>query len=108
MSFEVARGVVAEVQSSATNRSGSGDLQSIEAVHVGRGWSASDVVPGIEMRWRQGSDLYGLLMPLERLVDEAGDLAQVPFYLRLAVDEPHGEVPEGTRLWFQDLPSGPY
>jgi hypothetical protein len=60
------------------------------------------------MRWRQGSNLYGLLMPLGRLVDQAGDIAQVPFYLQLAVDEPHAEAPDGTRLWFQDLPSGPY
>jgi hypothetical protein len=108
MSFEVARGVAAEVQNSTANWSGFGHLLSIEAVHVGTGWSASDLVPGIEMRWRQGGNLYGLLMPLERLVSQAGDLAGVPFYLQLAADEPHGEVPDGTRLWFQDLPSAPY
>ncbi|MBV9952682.1 MAG: hypothetical protein JO291_12065 [Acidimicrobiia bacterium] len=108
MSFEAARQVVAEMQSPTATWPCHGQMEAIEAVHVGMGWSASEVVPGIEMRWRQGSNLYGLLMPLDRLVSQAGDLAGVPFYLRLAVDEPNGEVPNGTRLWFQDLPSGPY
>jgi len=83
-------------------------VDAVEAVHIGRGWSASEVVPGIEMRWRQGSNLFGLLMPLDRLIAQAGELEGVAFYLRLAVYEPHGEVPDGTRLWFEDLPSAPY
>jgi hypothetical protein len=60
------------------------------------------------MQWRQGDQEFGLLMPIERLAHQAAGLDSVPFYLRLAVDEPHNQSPQETRTWFTDLPSGPY
>ena len=60
------------------------------------------------MQWRQGLKQFGLLMPIDRLAHQAGGLDSVPFYLGLAVDEPHDQPQEGTRTWFTDLPSGPY
>jgi hypothetical protein len=47
-------------------------------------------------------------MPIGRLAFQSGDLDAVPTYLALAIDEPHGPTDDGSRLWFFDLPSGPY
>lgn len=85
-----------------------GELDSIEVVHASTGPAPSDIVPGFELRWHQGDNRFGILTPIERLALQAGGLAGVPFYLHLALHEPHREAPGGTRLWFNDLPSGPY
>ncbi|MCU1675378.1 MAG: hypothetical protein JWM93_136 [Frankiales bacterium] len=60
------------------------------------------------MRWRQGPNQFGLLIAMSRLVRQAGDVSQLAPYLKLAVDEPHVPSPDGSRVWFFDLPSGPY
>jgi hypothetical protein len=64
--------------------------------------------PGIRLTWRQPDGRFGLLMPIRRLAEQSGGLGSVPFYLRLAVDEPHGPTADGAVMWFSDLPSGPY
>jgi hypothetical protein len=73
----------------------------------GGNWPVS-TTHGVAMQWRQGRQEFGLLMPIERLAYQAGGIDAVPFYLGLAVDEPHGESSDGTPTWFTDLPSGPY
>lgn len=84
------------------------EIQRAEVVQLRSGQFPEVAVPGVVLEWRQAGNKFGLLMPIDRLARQAGDLDGVPFYLRLAVSEPHGESPEGARAWFTDLPSGPY
>lgn len=84
-----------------------GEVEVVEVVHL-RSDQDSATVPGVSLQWRQGPHEFGLLMPIDRLISQAGGLDGVAFYLHLAVDEPHGGSPDGTRAWFTDLPSGPY
>ncbi len=87
---------------------GFGDsFESIEVVEV-RSVEPEATSAGISLRWLQGDNKYGLLMPIGRLARQAGSLDGVAFYLRLAVDEPHESPPESARAWFADLPAGPY
>lgn len=82
-----------------------GDVQDIAAVWVSeQGRFGSDVEGGVRLTWRQGDNHYGLLMPISRLLEQTGDLDSAAFYLRLAVDEPHAPTPDGSVLWFEDLP----
>lgn len=85
-----------------------GELDAIEVVHCCAGQEPSEMVPGVELRWHQGDNEFGILTPIDRLALQSGGLSGVPFYLHLALHEPHGEAPAGTRLWLNDLPSGPY
>ena len=96
-------------QASQPWESAGGEVEEIEVVHVAAG-SHPDAPgePGLSMTWHQDSDSYGLVMPIARLAAQAGDLDAVPFYLRLAIDEPHRSSPDGSRVWFFDLPAGPY
>lgn len=96
------------VARSAAETPVAGIVESINVIDVATGQWPLEIVTGIELRWRQGDNLFGLLIPIDRLEREAGELEAVPFYLRLAVEEPHGAAPNGVRLWFTDLPSGPY
>ena len=86
-----------------------GIVESAEIAYIQEGQSPSDAVePGLLVRWRQRSDEFGLLVPITRLISQAGSLEGVPFYLGLAIDEPHEPAVEGFCHWFLDLPSGPY
>lgn len=106
--IDAARQTVAAFIAAPPTESPFHEVEGVEVVQVSTGpWPSKDE-PGVELRWRQGENRYGLLIPIERLARQSGGLDGAPFYLRLAVDEPHGPVPEGTRLWFSDLPSGPY
>jgi hypothetical protein len=80
----------------------SGHLDEIEVIYVGEGSE-----PGLRMTWHQGADRFGLLNSVGRLAEQAGGLDALPFYLRLAIDEPHGPVPHASRQWFLALPSAP-
>ncbi|HTY72841.1 MAG TPA: hypothetical protein VMI11_10525 [Actinomycetes bacterium] len=73
-------------------------LESIEAVEL-------DDEPGICMTWRQGENAFGLLNSVRRLVELTGAAISLPFYLGLAIDEPHPGSLTGVRVWFIDLPS---
>jgi hypothetical protein len=84
------------------------DVGRLEVVELRSGNGPATTVAGVLMEWRQGTDQFGLLMPIERLAYQAGGLDAVAFYLRLAVQEPHGGAAEGRRAWFTDLPSGAY
>jgi hypothetical protein len=85
-----------------------GVVEGIHAVWVSqKGRWGADVEAGVRLTWRQADNQYGLLMPLSRLLQQTGDLDSAAFYLRLAVDEPHGPTPDGTILWFEDLPTAP-
>jgi hypothetical protein len=84
------------------------EIGGVEVVQLCSGHGPSTMTHGVAMQWRQGRQEFGLLMPIERLAHQAGGLDSVPFYLGLAVDEPHDQFPEGPRTWFTDLPSGPY
>lgn len=84
------------------------EIEAVEVVRLRGGHWAETTTHGVAMQWRQGRQELGLLMPIERLAHQAGGLDAVPFYLALAVDEPHDPSPEGTRAWFTDLPSAPY
>jgi uncharacterized protein YbjT (DUF2867 family) len=64
--------------------------------------------PGVLLTWHQGAAQFGVVIAIGRLAWQSAGLESVPFYLRLAVDEPHRPAPEGSRRWFLDLPSGPY
>jgi hypothetical protein len=83
-----------------------GEVESVEVVEVVEVEETSE--PGIRLTWHQGQHAFGLLIPITRLAYESGGLDQAPWYLRLAVDEPHEPAPNGERRWFSDLPSGPY
>lgn len=105
--YAAAEAVVAAVR--AQEPVGHGELEGIDVVHVMVGQSVGqDPEPGIRMTWRQGDWAFGLLMPFSTVVEESGGIDSAAFYLRLAVDEPHGPTPDDSRLWFVDLPSGPY
>jgi hypothetical protein len=84
-----------------------GVLDTVEVAHVCRTPDA-DRVPAVVMTWHQDENLFGLVMPIERLAFQSGDLDAVPTYLMVAIDEPHGPTEDGSRLWFLDLPSGPF
>lgn len=84
------------------------EVESVEVAGLRAGQFSRATVPGIALRWSQGDHRFGLLMPIERLVQQAGGLDGVAFYLRVAVNEPHEPPPAGSRSWFTDLPSGPY
>lgn len=84
------------------------EIEGVEVVELRSGEYASTATYGVVMQWRQGRQQFGLLMPIERLAQQSGGLHAVPFYLGVAVDEPHVDSPQETRLWFTDLPSGPY
>jgi hypothetical protein len=89
-------------------RASDAEVDQVEVVELRSGQAPVATAVGVALQWRQGSHLFGLLMPIERLARQAGGLEGVPFYLRLAVIEPHGGSSVGTRTWFTDLPSGPY
>ena len=78
-------------------------LESIEVVRLGEGQE-----PGLLMRWRQGPNPFGLLSSVRRLLEATGTEETMPFYLGLAIDEPHRPAPDGVRVWFTELPSGPH
>jgi hypothetical protein len=86
-----------------------GELDDIEVVYLGEGQQVGQAPkPGLRMTWHQGTNRFGLLSSVSRLAEQAGGLDALPFYLRLAIDEPHGPVPANARLWFIDLPTAPY
>lgn len=106
--LSIARTVVQEVRAQPNDPHG-GDLEDIEVVHVLHGQDMDQArEPGILMTWHQGQNVFGLLTPMGRLIHQAGGVETVSVYLRLAIDEPHGATPNRSRLWFLDLPSGPY
>lgn len=102
--FEEARQAVLALSSdSRLQLPEDGDVEA-EAVLLCSPGTSEARVPAISLRWRQAQHEFGLLMPLDRLVVQAGDLDGVPFYLALAVKEPHGGSTEPARTWFTDLP----
>lgn len=100
---DAAKQAVHEFQEASSSQNWFGVVESIEVVDVGDPAGA-----GIRLMWHQGEHSFGLLMPIVRLAAQAGGLDGVPFYLRLAVKEPHEPARNGQRQWFSDLPSGPY
>ena len=85
-----------------------GELDDIVVVYIGEGQQmGQDPEPGLRMTWHQSDNHFGLLNSVRRLAEQAGGLDAFPFYLCLAIDEPHGPVPHACRLWFIDLPSAP-
>jgi hypothetical protein len=58
--------------------------------------------------WKTSSNRFGLLNSVRSLAEQAGGLDALPFYLRLAIHEPRGPVPDASRMWFLDLPTAPY
>ena len=105
---EAARGVVADLLAHPPDDLDDAEIENVEVVELRSGHWPVTTTHGVAMQWRQGRREFGLLMPIERLALQAGGLGGVPFYLGLAVSEPHNQSPEGTRTWFTDLPSGPY
>lgn len=101
------RAVVERIRASRRPETTYGALESIEMVQVGEG-ERMDQFPehGLRMTWRQDDAAFGLLMSMGRLVAQSGSVESIEFYLRLAIDEPHSPAPDGSRLWFLDLPSG--
>ncbi len=86
-----------------------GVLDSVDVVHVGVGQQVGQAYePGVRMKWHQGESRFGLLMSIRRLAEQSAGIDSVPFYLQFAVDEPHEGAPDGSRVWFVDLPSAPY
>jgi len=83
-------------------------VESIDVVGLRAGQLSGDAVPGVALQWSQHDRRFGLLMPIERLAQQAGGIEGAAFYLRVAVNEPHEPSGVGTRSWFTDLPSGPY
>jgi hypothetical protein len=63
--------------------------------------------PGLRMTWHQWGNQFGLLNSVRRLAEQAGGFDAIPFYLWLAIDEPHQPAPDASRLWFRDLPTAP-
>jgi hypothetical protein len=100
---DAARQAVEGFLASTAFHPSTGEVDSIEVVGV-----AEAAEPHVRMTWHQGEHLFGLLIPISRLAVESGGLDAVPFYLRLAMDEPHSPTEDGSRHWFSDLPSGPY
>ena len=107
--MDAARQAVDGFHSSRSSGRNGGEVESIEVVWVSRG-APPDLQPepGVRLSWRQRQGRFGLLMPIQRLAEQSGSLEMVPFYLRLAVDEPHGAPAPEAVMWFGDLPSGPY
>lgn len=105
--LDAARQAVARLSERASWDPPGGVLDSVEVAHLCAKPDA-DPVPGVVMTWHQGESRFGLAMPIGRLAFQSGDLDAVPTYLALAIDEPHGPTDDGSRLWFFDLPSGPY
>jgi hypothetical protein len=109
---DAAQQVVREFLAEATGELWKDDLDTIDVVYVSngqaseRGWSEPE--PGVRMTWHQGANRFGLLISINRLAEESGDLGGVPFFLRVAIREPHGPTADGSRLWFLHLPSGTY
>jgi hypothetical protein len=103
--LDAAKRTVARVLDSATWDTPGGELDLIEVSHVCP-TPHSESVPGVLMTWHQDQNQFGLVMPIERLAEQAGAFESVPTYLMLTVDEPHGPTQDGSRLWFFDLPSG--
>lgn len=90
---------------------GNGHLENAEVVSIAESgqWRGDVLLPGVSMTWHQDDRPFGLLMSVQLLIDHGGgDVGSMAFYLRLAVDEPHAPAKDGGRLWFPDLPSGPY
>jgi hypothetical protein len=84
----------------------SGEVVTIAAVWVSQqGRWGGDVEAGVLLEWRQEDHRYALLMPMSRLIEQAGSLENVATHLWVAVDEPHGPSLDGGVLWFEDLPS---
>lgn len=106
----VARTVVQEVRAEPDDPlDGDLDEVEVEVVHVIEGQHMGQPgEPGPRMTWHQGQNAFGFLIPLGRLIQEAGGVETIAVCLRLAIDEPHGPTPDQSRLWFTDLPSGPY
>src|SRR4051794_24424102 len=100
---EAAHRAVSEFHASRPWVPSGGDLESIGVVYVNNPpeWRPE---PAIHMTWNQGVNLFGLLISIDRLAEQSGGLDGVPFYLRLAIDEPHGPTPDGSRMWFFNLP----
>ena len=92
----------------ADDPSPGGDLDGIEVVYIGEGsevgWAGE---PGLLMTWQQDGKRFGLLASLRRLAGQAGGLDALPFYLRLAIDEPHWPASNAGRHWFLELPTAP-
>jgi hypothetical protein len=98
--------IIDRFRSSAALEPLGGEVGELEAVWVSReGGLAGNDEAAVRMTWRQASNHFGLLMPLSRLLKQSGDLDGAAFALRLAVDEPHEPSPDGTTLWFEDLPT---
>ena len=62
-------------------------------------------IPAICLTWSQGPNLFGLVSSIDRLAEQVGNVESIPFYLRLAIDEPHWPAPDGRRLWFTNHPT---
>jgi hypothetical protein len=108
ISFDAAQEAVAGFYACTAFEPSSGEVASIEVVSMNdRSAANSEDEPGICLTWRQAENQFGLLMTLRRLAEQSGGLDSVPFYLRLAVDEPHGPTAGGAVRWFSDLPSSP-
>jgi hypothetical protein len=104
--LQAAAHVVAEAVRTASVTGG--DLDDIDVVYIGEGnHGGQDPEPGLRMTWHQEGNRFGLLNSVRHLAEQAGGLEALPFYLSLAIDEPHGPAPDADRLWFLDLPSGP-
>lgn len=107
--LDAARQAVAGFHASTAFQPSGGEVESIEVVWMSRGSAPNlEPEPGIRLTWRQSGNRFGLLMTIRRLAERSGGLDSVPFYLRLAVDEPHGSSADGAALWFSDLPSSPF
>ena len=105
----VTQGVVDRLRTEGAWDSAGGDLERIDVVHVTVGQHVAHYSePGVCLRWTQGENKFGLVMPISRLALQAGGVEAIPFYLQLAIDEPHGATSDGSRWWFLNLPSGPY
>ena len=108
-SWKRAEAAVAAFHACRAFEPSNGVVRVIDVVWVSEaGRHGDDLEAGVRLTWTQGPWQFGLLMPVSRLIEQSGDAESVGFYLRLAVDEPHGPTPNAEALWFTDLPSGPY
>jgi hypothetical protein len=108
-SWERAENAVASFHACKAFEPSNGRVRAIEVVWISQASrGGNDLTAGIRLTWTQGPWSFGLLMPIDRLIEQSGDAESVGFYLRLAVDEPHGPTPNAAAAWFTDLPSGPY